>query len=66
MRFTVIAFVQSKSLGASAALANSDAIDGCQQLCDVVTIGFAQREIQRMTIGVNDEVPFQAFDTVFS
>ena len=64
--FAVIALVQSQSFGAPKTFADSNTVNSCQQLSDIVAIGFAQRKVQRVSICINDQMPFQAFNTVFS
>ena len=66
MRFAVIALVQSKSFGTPTTFADPNAVDGRQQLGDVIAVGFAQSEVQRVAVGVDDQVALHALDPVFS
>ena len=64
-RFTVVAFVESQTLGTPSAFTELDAIYRCQDLTLVVPVGFAQSEIERISVGVNHHVAFEAAHTVF-
>jgi hypothetical protein len=66
VRFAVVAFVQPQAFGFTLALADANTINGLQQLDEVIAVRFTQREVQRMPIAINDQVPFQPFNPVFS
>lgn len=65
-RFTVVAFVESQTLWTTTAFTDLDAVYRFQDFTLVVPIGFAQSEIERMAIGINHPVTFEAANTVFS
>jgi hypothetical protein len=58
--FTVVAFVQPQSLGASPPLAHPEAIDRFQNVDLVMAVGPAQSKVQGMAVSVDDDMPFQA------
>ena len=66
VRFAIVAFVQPQAFGFTLALADANAINGLQQLDKVIAVRFTQREVQRMPIAINDQMPFQPFNPVFS
>lgn len=66
VRFAIVAFVQAQTCGFALPLADTNAIDRLQQLDEVITVGFTQGEVQRMPIGLNDQMAFQPFNSVFS
>ena len=66
MRFAIVAFVQPQAFGFTLALADANALNGLQQLEKVMAVRFPQREVQRMPIAINDQMPFQPFNPVFS
>mgnify|MGYP003393656686 CR=1 FL=1 len=66
VRFAIVAFVQAQAFGFALPLADANAIDRLQQLDEVITVGFTQGEVQRMPIGLNDQMAFQPFNSVFS
>ena len=65
-RFTVVAFVESQTLWTTTAFTDLDAVYRFQDFTLVVPVGFAQSEIERMAIGINHYVAFEAANTVFS
>jgi hypothetical protein len=65
-RFAVITFIESQALWTTTALPDFDAVSRCQDFALVVPVGFAQSEIERITVGLNHRVAFQAANTVFS
>ena len=66
MRFAIVAFVQSQAFGFALTLANANALDHLQQLEEVIAVRFTQGEVQRMPLGINDQMTFQPFNFVFS
>ena len=66
MRFTVVPFVQAQAFGFSFPFADANAINRLQQLDQIVTVRSTEREIERMTIGLNDQMSFQPVNSVFS
>ena len=64
--FAVISLIQAQAFRAAAAFANPNAIYRLQQFALVVPVGFTQGEVQRMTVGLDHHVAFEATNTVFS
>lgn len=64
--FAIVAFVETQAFRAAATFADFDAVDRFKYLALVVPVGFAQREVERIAIGINDQVAFEAVQTVFS
>lgn len=65
-RFTVISFVQPQAFGFTFALAETKAIEGCQDGPLVVPVGFSDSEVERMPMRLNEEVAFEAANAVFA
>ena len=61
VRFAIVAFVQPQAFGFTLALADANALNGLQQLDKVIAVRFTEGEVERMAIGVDDEVAFQPF-----
>jgi hypothetical protein len=59
-RFTVVTLVQSQPFRAPPSLTDANSIDGFQNIDLVIPIGPTQGEVQRMTVGVDDDMPFEA------
>lgn len=66
VRFAIVAFVQAQAFGFPFALADTNAIDRLQQLDEVITIGRTESEVERMAIGLNDQMAFQPLNSMFS
>jgi hypothetical protein len=66
VRFAIVAFVQPQAFRFALPLADANAIDRLQQFDEVITVRFTQGEVQRMPIGLNDQMPFQPFNPVLS
>ena len=66
MRFTVVPFVQAQAFVFSFPFADANAINRLQQLDQSGTVRSTEREIERMTIGLNDQMSFQPVNSVFS
>jgi hypothetical protein len=66
MRLTIVPLIQAQALGLPSAFADANAIDRLQQLDEVIAVGSTQSEVERMPIGVNDQVAFQPFNAVLS
>lgn len=64
--FAIVPFVESQPFRAAATFADFDAVDRFKCLALIMPVGFAQREVERIAIGVNDQVAFEAVNTVFS
>ena len=65
-RFTVIAFVQPQAFGLTFALADTKAIESCQDGPLVVPVGFSDSEVERMPMRLDEEVAFEAANAVFA
>jgi hypothetical protein len=65
-RIAVVAFVESGPFGTTAAVANFDAINRFQNFALIVPVGFAQREVEWIAIGVYSQVAFDPANTMFS
>lgn len=65
-RLTVIALIQTQTLGPPPAFADPDTINGLQDFTLVIPVGFAQSKIERIAVGVNHQVAFEAANTVFA
>lgn len=57
---TVIAFVQAQAFGTPHTLPHANAIHGCQNIDLVIPMSAAQTEVQRMPMGLDDHMPFEA------
>ena len=66
VRLTIVAFVQPQAFRFALALADADAINGLQQLDEVIAVGFAQGEVEGMPMGIDDQMAFEPFNLVFS
>jgi hypothetical protein len=66
VRLTIVAFVQTQALGFPFALANANAINRLQQFDEIIAVGGTEGEVKRMAIGVDDQMAFQPFNSVFS
>jgi hypothetical protein len=66
VRFAIVAFVQPQASGFAFPFANANAINGLQQLDEVIAVGFTEGEVEGTAIGVNDQMTFQPFKPVFS
>jgi hypothetical protein len=62
----IVAFIKAEAGGAATPFANFDAIDGLKDLNLVMTIGFTQRAVQGIAVGIDDQVAFEARNPVFS
>src|SRR2546425_5375966 len=66
VRFAIVAFVQPQASRFAPTLADANALDRLQQLDKVIAVRFTEGEVERMAIGVDDEVAFQPFNPVFA
>ncbi len=57
--FTIIALIQSNTFGFAFAFADPNAINGFENFALLMPIGFAQREVQRMSMTVNHPGAFE-------
>ncbi len=58
--FAVVAFVQTEPLGVAFKPANPNAIPRFQNFALVMPIGFAQREVQRVSVTIDNHMAFDA------
>jgi len=65
-RVTIVAFIEPQAFGAAATFPDFDAIDRFEHLHLVMAIGFTQSHIQRIAVGIDDQVAFKAANPVFS
>jgi hypothetical protein len=65
-RFAIVPFIDSQAFRAPSSFANFDAIERFEDFTLVVPVGFAQSKVERITVGVDDQVAFEAVNTVFS
>ena len=63
---TIIAFIEAQAFGATTTFANFDAIDSFEDFPLVMAIRFAQSKIQRIPVGVHDQMAFEAANSVFA
>lgn len=66
VRLAIVTFVQPQAFGFALPLADADAINRLQQLDEVITVGFTEGEVERMPLGVDDQMAFEPFNPVFS
>ena len=64
--FAIVSFVQAQAFRFPFALADANAIDRLQQLDEVIAVGSTEREVERMAIGLDDQVAFQPVNSMFS
>jgi hypothetical protein len=64
--FAIVAFVETQAFRTADSLADLDTIYRFKYLALVVPIGFAQGKVEGIAVGVNDQVAFEAVQTVFS
>jgi hypothetical protein len=62
VRFAIVAFVQTQAFRFVLTLADANAIDRLQQLEEIITVRLTQGEVQRMPIGINDQMTFPPFN----
>ena len=65
-RLAVVTFLESQAFRTPSSFANFDPLDRFEDFTWVVPVGFAQTKVERVPIGVNDPVAFEAVQTVFS
>jgi len=66
VRFTIVPFVQSQAFGFPFAFADTNAIDRLQQFDEVIAVGSTESEVERMPIGLDNQVAFQPLNSMFS
>ncbi len=62
----VVTFIESEAFRTPSSFANFDSINRFQNFALIVPVSFAQSKVERVTIGVNHRVAFEAVQTVFS
>src|SRR5215813_1598459 len=66
VRFALRAFVQPQAVGVALTLADTTAIEGLQQLGEVIAVGFTECAVQGMPIALTAQMPFQPFNPLLS
>lgn len=66
MRFVVVSFVESQPFRSTFPLPNPDTVNSFDKMPLIIMIGAADMKIQRIAVGINDEMAFQPFNPVFS
>jgi hypothetical protein len=66
VRFTIVPFVQAQAFGFPFPFADANAINRLQQFDQILTVGSTESEIERMAIGLNDQMTFQPVNSVFA
>jgi hypothetical protein len=66
VRFAIVPLVQAQAFGFPFAFADANAINCLQQLDEVISISGTKSEVERVAIGVNDQMTFQPVNPVFS
>ena len=66
VRLTIVSFVQTQAVRFAFAFADANAINRLQQFDQIITVSSTEREVERMAIGVDDQMAFQPFNLVFS
>ena len=64
--FAIVALVETQTFRTTNPLTDFDAIYRCQDFALVMPIRFAQRKVEWIAVGSNDQVAFEAVQTVFS
>jgi len=64
--FAVITFIEAQAFRTPESFANLNAIYRFEYFTLVVPVGFRERKVERVAIGINDQVAFYAVNTVFS
>lgn len=64
--FAIIAFIQAEALGFAFALADTEAIKGCQPGALIRPVGFRDGEVERMPMRLDEEVTFEPANAVFT
>jgi len=66
VRLTIVSFVQTQAVRFAFAFADANAINRLQQFDQIITVSSTEREVERMAIGVDDQMAFQPINSVFS
>jgi hypothetical protein len=56
--FTIVPLIQAQAFGFSFAFADANAINRLQQLDEIISVGGTESEVERMAIGVDDQMAF--------
>jgi hypothetical protein len=64
--FAIVPFIQPEAFGVPFAFADANALNRLQQLDEIIAVGGTQGEVEGMAIGVDDQMAFQPFNSVFS
>ena len=66
VQFAIVPFVQAQAFGFPFAFADANTIDCLQQLDQIISVSRTEREVERMAIGVDDQMAFQPLNSMFS
>jgi len=66
MRFAIVPFVQAQAFRFPFAFADANAINRLQQLDQIIAVSRTQGKIERMAIGLDDQMAFQPVNPMFS
>jgi hypothetical protein len=64
VRLTIVSFVQTQAV--RFAFADANALNRLQPFDQIIPVGSTEREVERMAIGVDDQMAFQPVNSVFS
>jgi len=64
--FTIVAFIEPQAFRSPPPFTDFNTVYRFKDFTLIVPVGLAQREAERMTVGINDQVTFYAANTVFS
>lgn len=62
----IVAFVQPRAFGVALTFAAAEALNRLQQFDEVMTVGFPEGEVERMPVGVDNQMAFKPFHPVFA
>ena len=64
--FAIVPFVQAQAFGFSFPFADANAINRLYQFDQIITVGGTGGEVERLAIGLNDQMPFQPVNSGFA
>lgn len=64
--FTIVTFVESQAFRSANPFTDFDTVDRFKDFALVMPVSLAQSKVERIAVGVNDQVAFEAVNTVFS
>ena len=65
-RIAVRAFIEAEAFGTATPFANFDAVDSFEDLNLLMAIGSTERAVQGIAIGIDDQVAFEAANSVLA